>query len=1167
MSSDSPVAILFDQNGNPIQSVFDSTTDGYRLQTQTRITDGVDTVGISTVVGMKALKVDVVQTVGGGGGGGGGTSSFFVSSFPTTGTAVGFTDGSLMQGAMVYDLDTGAGTQYNLGVNLRQSANGGSIETGILANPLRIDPTGTTPQPVSQSGSWTITANAGTGTFTVGGTVTSNIGTTGGLALDTSVNGILLAQGSTTSGEKGPLVQGAVTTSAPTYSTGQTSPLSLTTAGALRIDGSGVIQPVSGTITANAGTGTFTVGGTVTANIGTTGGLALDSSLTTIDTDIKATQPRDVTDRAARLLGVVYGSQGQQIKQTATNFNTQVEIAVGSTLIDPRAIRTLTSSDVVTANAGSGTFTVAGTVTANAGTGTFTVGGTITSNQGTPNSLGNAWPVEITDGSNVLGTSSHPIRIDPTGTTAQPVSGTITANAGTGTFTVGGTVTANAGSGTFTVGGTVTANIGTTNGLALDTSVNGILLAQGSTTSGEKGPLIQGAVTTSAPTYTTGQTSPLSLTTAGALRIDGSGVTQPVSGTVTANAGTGTFTVGGTVTANAGTGNFTVVQSSGANLHVDVDNFPATQTISGTVTANQGTSNTLANAWATKITDTTNGPVAVKPASTAPVATDPALVVAISPNSPTLLPLSDVTASGTINAINGLISVASNGCSHVVASITGTWSGTISFQGSIDGSAWIDIPAYPIISSMGSNPASVAMGQEDTTTNGYFDVNAFGYANVRVIAVSWSSGTATIFLRATVGDGPNDVQAVIPADSGALDAFSRQRFSQPESLFSSKQIFDNQPLFWDDQQISGASTTSTYNTNQASTTIAANASVAGVRARQTFRRWNYQSGKGQLVTMTGILAHEGGTGLTGINRRIGYFDANNGLGFKLQATTLGVFVRTFTSGSAVDTFIPQSSWNLDRLDGSGGQTNPSGIKLDVSKTQIFVIDFQWLGTGRVRFGFYNSGRLYYCHQELHTNQTTLVYMSTPNLPLRYEIESLGTGSNTVASVLHICTAVEVEAGFEDIGFQLSADRGSSVLVTGNNSNVYGLIVIRLKSGFGAATIVPTYISVMASDNASFRYGMLLNPTVAGTALSFSSVTNSAIEFAVTDNTNLVSGGTLIFSDYQISSKSTSASIVVPGQLQLGTNIAGVSDIMVIFAQPTPSSSTHFYSSINWREIV
>lgn len=46
-----------------------------------------------------------------------------------------------------------------------------------------------------------------------------------------------------------------------------------------------------------------------------------------------------------------------------------------------------------------------------------------------------------------------------------------------------------------------------------------LTLTQGSTTSGQLGPLVQGAVTATAPTYTTGQTSPLSLTTTGALRV------------------------------------------------------------------------------------------------------------------------------------------------------------------------------------------------------------------------------------------------------------------------------------------------------------------------------------------------------------------------------------------------------------------------------------------------------------------------------------------------------------------------------------------------------------------------------------------------------------------------------------------------------------------------
>jgi hypothetical protein len=69
---------------------------------------------------------------------------------------------------------------------------------------------------------------------------------------------------------------------------------------------------------------------------------------------------------------------------------------------------------------------------------------------------------------------------------------------------------------------------GNTSIASVVTNTNGITVAQGSTTSGQVGHLAQGAVTTAAPTYTTAQTSPLSLTTAGALRVDASGSTAPL---------------------------------------------------------------------------------------------------------------------------------------------------------------------------------------------------------------------------------------------------------------------------------------------------------------------------------------------------------------------------------------------------------------------------------------------------------------------------------------------------------------------------------------------------------------------------------------------------------------------------------------------------------------
>jgi hypothetical protein len=94
--------------------------------------------------------------------------------------------------------------------------------------------------------------------------------------------------------------------------------------------------------------------------------------------------------------------------------------------------------------------------------------------QGAPTTPANAWPVEVTDGTNVLGTPTHPVRIDPTGTTTQPVEVTDGTNVlgtpthpvridptGTTTQPVSGTVAVSSVAGTVAVTESGTWNIGT----------------------------------------------------------------------------------------------------------------------------------------------------------------------------------------------------------------------------------------------------------------------------------------------------------------------------------------------------------------------------------------------------------------------------------------------------------------------------------------------------------------------------------------------------------------------------------------------------------------------------------------------------------------------------------------------------------------------------------
>jgi hypothetical protein len=376
--------------------------------------------------------------------------------------------------------------------------------------------------------------------------------------------------------------------------------------------------------------------------------------------------------------------------------------------------------------------------------------------------------------------------------------------------------------------------------------------------------------------------------------------------------------------------------------------------------------------------------------------------------------------------------------------------------------------------------------------------------------------------------------------------------ANPETLFDNKQTHDNQPLFWDDQEVSGGSTTSTYNANQASVTLAVGATTAGKRVRQSKQRMNYQPGKSQLIFLTGII----GAGASGITAQIGYFDDNNGLFFENKDGTMQVVVRTKTSGSVVDNETTQTSWNLDPMNGTG----PSGINLDFSKTQIFMIDFEWLGVGRVRYGFVVDGIPVYCHQVINANVQTVVYISTPNQPIRYAIENDGTAA--AASVTHICTAVISEGGTDFTGMLRYGSTGATHVDANTADTVYAIYGIRLKSSHFDAVVKEVGMSMIAETNDDFEWTLRLNPTVAGT-FTYADVTNSCVQEAAGATANTVTGGTIMNGGF--AQANATVDRLLPSTYWPGALIDGTPDELVLCAMPL-SANADINGSLTWREL-
>lgn len=395
----------------------------------------------------------------------------------------------------------------------------------------------------------------------------------------------------------------------------------------------------------------------------------------------------------------------------------------------------------------------------------------------------------------------------------------------------------------------------------------------------------------------------------------------------------------------------------------------------------------------------------------------------------------------------------------------------------------------------------------------------------------------------------------------SLDAFGNTKVASPTSLFESKQLYDNLPLFWDDAEVSGSGTGSTHSTDSASTTLTIAIGTAGKRVRQTYRRFNYQAGKAQQLKAT----FNFWGAQTGITKSVHYGDDDNGASLRLDGDgTISMVVRSSVTGTPVDTVIPQSEWNIDRMDGTG----MSRIQLDMSKVQIFYLDLEWLGVGSVRFGFFIDSQLYIAHSQDHANKAEKVYMSTPNLPVRYEIQ--GDGTNTEEGVLEqICTTVESSGGQDQLGRTIGIGRGATIFDAVGTGDTCALLSLRLKSTHIGASIIPISLNIVCTTSANFQWSLIMNPTVAGTdQASWVGITNSAVEYDISrDNTNTLSSGNVLATGY-VTQSSDEIQLSLQPTLLLGSAIDGTRDELILAVTSlTGGGGEDFYASMNVRELL
>jgi len=378
-------------------------------------------------------------------------------------------------------------------------------------------------------------------------------------------------------------------------------------------------------------------------------------------------------------------------------------------------------------------------------------------------------------------------------------------------------------------------------------------------------------------------------------------------------------------------------------------------------------------------------------------------------------------------------------------------------------------------------------------------------------------------------------------DSGAVDAFGRQRVSEPFTLFDSVLRHSKNAELWNETISSG---TSEHLPNESSVLMTVTASGHSI-LRRTRKRFPYQPGKGLNV----LQSFAGSTPQAGLIQEVGLFDNNNGIMLRASGTTVQFVIRSSTTGSPVETVVNQSEWNID--------TAPW---LNLAKTNIFTTDLEWLGVGRVRCGFVLDGEYYYCHEFNHANELDVVYMTTAVLPLSYAINAVATVSG---SMKQICSSVASEGGYEPAGAIYTTGRGASNFASITAETM--VAAIRMSSGRTDNVILPSQVDVTIGgnpgSNVAAEWRMRLNPTVSGTWINAVNGRGNV----QTMSSGTFSGGTVINAGLVSSRSAIEFHPQRALDLSLGTNAAGESDIVILTIQC--SSAENATGLLGWREVL
>lgn len=364
--------------------------------------------------------------------------------------------------------------------------------------------------------------------------------------------------------------------------------------------------------------------------------------------------------------------------------------------------------------------------------------------------------------------------------------------------------------------------------------------------------------------------------------------------------------------------------------------------------------------------------------------------------------------------------------------------------------------------------------------------------------------------------------------SAIYDASGRLRVSQLNTLIDIKQFNDEEPLFYDRENIGGALQTYVKNKGGVEMSVSFDGDAA-ISQSKMFAP--YFSGKSQLIELTFANFQN----QSGVIKRVGYFSSNTTTPF--DSNKDGIWIE---ADGIYHRFIIQKNGSEivnDIIDDE---------RLDFSNFNVLFVDFLYLGGTSITYGFFINGQFEVIGKYNHAGNNISTFVESPDEPIRYEIRSTGG----IGSMDQICAQVSSEGSIGEIG--VSRGIWNQDFQANTASTYYASLGVRLKSDYRNIRVDKEDIAILSEGNQEYQWFLCLNPTIVNiNPGNWTDLNSSSVQYYRGDTANTIANesnlGTVLETGFGVGNASVQKAF--RNSIRIGSNINGSLDELWIVVFP------------------